>query len=313
MSDRLLPGSIREAFVAAVAALRAAGAETPELDARLLVCHAAGLTHEAFVARAGEALPPETAARVRAVVARRAAGEPVSRITGTREFYGRSFAIDENVLDPRPETEILIEAALDRIDRGAGRTAPLRIVDLGTGSGCILITLLAELPNARGLGTDISADALRAAEANAARLGVAERASFVLSDWLEAVSGQFDLIACNPPYIASGEIDGLAPEVARHDPRGALDGGEDGLDAYRRIGNGAAAVLAPGGCILLEIGAAQAEAVAGLLGESGLLGGKIGLRRDLAGRPRVVVAGCEGGVDRPEPGKKELGNCPCSG
>lgn len=283
--------SIRHAFVEAVAALRKAGAETPELDARLLVCHAAGLTHEAFVARAGEGLPPEAAARLRASLARRAGGEPVSRITGTREFYGRSFAVDERVLDPRPDTEILIEAALDLIDRGAGRKAPLRIVDLGTGSGCILITLLAELPNARGLGTDISADALRAAEANAARLGVAERASFAHSDWLEAVSGQFDLIVCNPPYIASGEIDGLAPEVARHDPRLALDGGEDGLDAYRQIARDAAKVLAPGGRILLEIGATQAEAVTGLLGESGLHAGKIGVRRDLAGRPRVLVAG----------------------
>lgn len=283
--------SIRDAFVETVAALREAGNETPELDARLLVCHAAGLTHEAFVARAGEGLPPGAAARLRAFLARRAGGEPVSRITGLREFYGRGFAIDATVLDPRPDTETLIEAALDVVASKGAREAPLRLIDLGTGSGCILLTLLAELPNARGLGTDASEDALCVARANAERLGLAGRARFAVSDWLDAVSGEFDLVLSNPPYIASADIGALAPEVARHDPRRALDGGEDGLDAYRRIAREALRVLAPQGHILLEIGAAQAEPVAKLLAESGFPAKKIGLRADLAGRQRVLVAG----------------------
>lgn len=278
-------------FVRAASLLREAVVETPDLDARLLLCHAAGLTHEGFVAQAREPLAPEVAARLRAVLDRRVRREPVSRITGTREFYGRSFLVDANVLDPRPDTETLIEAALDLIERTGRRREPLRLLDLGTGTGCILLTLLAELPGARGLGTDLSFEALNLAEANATRLGVADHASFLVSDWCEAISGEFDLILSNPPYIASGEIERLAPEVARHDPHLALDGGPDGLEAYRRIAAGAARLLAPKGRILVEIGASQATAVAGLLGEAGFLAEKDGLRLDLAGRPRVVVAG----------------------
>ncbi len=283
--------TLRQAFVAATRVLRKAGTKTPELDARLLLCHAAGLTHEDFVARGGEVLPPETARRLQSHIERRAACEPVSRITGLREFYGRSFAVDGSVLDPRPDTETLIEAALDVVEARRGGKAPLRLIDLGTGSGCILLTLLAELPDARGLGTDVSAAALRVARANAGRFGVADRVSFAVSDWLDAVSGKFDLVLSNPPYIARSEIGVLALEVAGHDPRCALDGGEDGLDAYRRIAREARRVLTPDGHILLEIGAAQAEAVASLLVENGFPAEKISRRRDLAGRPRVIVAG----------------------
>ncbi|MGA9605125.1 MAG: peptide chain release factor N(5)-glutamine methyltransferase [Methyloceanibacter sp.] len=285
-----MPDSLQQAFVETASVLRAAGIETPELDARLLVCHAASLTHESFVARAGEGLQPEAAARLETLVRRRASREPISRITGIREFYGRSFLVDESALDPRPDTETLIEVALALIDKTGRREEPLRLLDLGTGTGCILLTLLAELPKARGLGTDLSLAALRLAEANARRLGVGDRASFLASDWLDAIHGEFDLIVSNPPYIASGEIESLAPEVARHDPYLALDGGPDGLEAYRRIAAGAAKLLAPRGAILVEIGASQAAAVAGLLHDGGFLAGDDAPSLDLGGRPRVVVA-----------------------
>jgi release factor glutamine methyltransferase len=282
--------SIRETFVEAVAVLREAGIETPELDARLLLCHAADLTHESFVAGAREALAPEAAVRFSTFIERCAAREPVSRITGTREFYGRSFLVETCVLDPRPDTETLIEAALDLVGRKGGRDQPLRVLDLGTGTGCILLTLLAELPEATGVGTDLSSGALRVARANAERLGLAARASFLQTDWLNRVSGEFDLIVSNPPYIATSEIGGLAPEVALHDPHRALDGGPDGLDAYRHIVAGAAKLLAPKGQILVEIGASQALAVAGLFRNAGFLVDNESPRLDLAGRPRVVVA-----------------------
>jgi len=285
-----MPDSVRQAFVETASVLREAGIETPELDARLLLCHAAALTHESFVARAGEALQPEAAARLEALVRRRVSREPISRITGTREFYGRSFLVDGSALDPRPDTETLIEVALALIEKTGRREEPLRLLDLGTGTGCILLTLLAELPKAHGLGTDLSPAALRLAEANARRLGVAGRASFLASDWLDAIHGEFDLIVSNPPYIASGEIERLAPEVAHHDPYLALDGGPDGLKAYRRIAAGAARLVAPKGAILVEIGASQAPAVAGLLRDGGFLVENDGLSFDLGGRPRVVVA-----------------------
>jgi release factor glutamine methyltransferase len=285
-----MPDSVRQAFVETTSVLREAGIDTPELDARLLLCHAATLTHESFVARAGEALQPEAAARLEALVRRRVSREPISRITGTREFYGRSFLVDDSALDPRPDSETLIEAALALIEKTGRREEPLRLLDLGTGTGCILLTLLDELPKARGLGTDLSPAALRLAEANARRLGVADRASFLAADWLDAIDGEFDLIVSNPPYIASGEIKRLAPEVAHHDPYLALDGGADGLEAYRRIAAGAARLLAPKGAILVEIGASQAPAVAGLLRDGGFLVEDDGPSFDLGGRPRVVVA-----------------------
>jgi release factor glutamine methyltransferase len=285
-----MPDSVRQAFVETASVLREAGIETPELDARLLLCHAAALTHESFVARAGEALQSEAAVRLEALVRRRASREPISHITGTREFYGRSFLVDESALDPRPDTETLIEAALALIEKTGRREEPLRLLDLGTGTGCILVTLLDELAKARGFGTDLSPAALRLAEANARRLGVADRASFLASDWLDAIHGEFDLIVSNPPYIASGEIKRLAPEVAHHDPYLALDGGPDGLEAYRRIAAGAARLLAPKGAILVEMGASQAPAVAGLLHDGGFLVANDGPSFDLGGRPRVVVA-----------------------
>jgi len=291
-SELVIPPSLQQAFVEAAQILRQGGIATPELDARLLLCHAAGLTHEAYIARSREALQPATRVRLDAGLARRLKREPVARIVGEREFYGRKFRVDPHALDPRPDTETLIEAALAHLARRGLRGSPLKLLDLGTGTGCILVTLLAELPCARGLGTDMSCGALASAAKNAERLGVGARAAFVPADWLDAVEGKFDLILSNPPYLASREIAALADEVAAFDPILALDGGPDGLDAYRRIAARAGDVLAEDGRLFVEIGAAQGEAVAGIFCTAGLrLDGHEGVRQDLAGRPRVVVAG----------------------
>jgi release factor glutamine methyltransferase len=283
--------TVETALARAARALRAGGVETPALDARVLLCQATGLSHEALIAHGRALLEPDAAARLDSYIARRLAREPVSRIRGFREFYGRSFRIDAQTLDPRPDTETLIEAALDLVAQNGWRQCKLKILDLGTGSGCILLTLLAELPRAEGLGTDISEGALRTAAGNARRLGLGFHARFVAADWLQGVDGRFDLIVSNPPYIASAEIAGLTPEVAAHDPRLALDGGPDGLNAYKRIAREVLGALRPGGRLLVEIGAAQGEAVPDLLCAAGLEVWDDGIRRDLAGRPRCVLAG----------------------
>jgi release factor glutamine methyltransferase len=283
---------VRRAFIESARVLRQAGIDTPELDARLLLCHAAGLSHEAYVAKAGDKLQPATLARLITAIDRRLKREPVSRIIGTREFYGRLYDIGPEGLDPRPETETLIEAALALIDRRRWRDQSLKLLDLGTGTGCILITMLAELPRATGIGTDLSPSALALAAANAMRLGVGSRAAFVAADWLDGIGGKYDLVLSNPPYLASGEIAGLAQEVAAYDPMLALDGGPDGLDAYRRIAARAPAVLAEGGRLLVEIGASQAAQVSGIVRAAGLkLDQDQAIGRDLAGRPRTVAAG----------------------
>ena len=284
------PRMRRQAFVEATSAFRAARIETPELDARLLLCHAAGLTQEAFVAAPETPLSESAASRFDAMIARRLEGEPVSRIVGAKEFYGRTLAVDRHTLDPRADTETLIDAVLDTLGRGGRRGERLRILDLGTGTGCILLTLLAELPHAEGVGSDASEGALATARRNARDLGVGDRASFVAGDWFEPIEAKFDIVVSNPPYIVSAEIADLPREVG-YDPLLALDGGEDGLDAYRRIASGVGRVLNPGGLVFLEIGETQAEAVLGLLRDSGL---KIEAGRsvwtDLGGRRRCVGA-----------------------
>jgi release factor glutamine methyltransferase len=283
--------SLVKAHRAAVRMLRQAGIETPELDARLLLCHAASLSYEDYVAGFDHALPPDAAAGFGAFIERRLAGVPVSRILGIREFYGRPFRINASTLDPRPDTETLIEAALALVDGEGRRETPLNILDLGTGSGCILITLLAELSQASGVGVDLSLPALSLAQANAQALGVRDRATFFISDWLEAVSGTFDLVVANPPYLSGADLAALATEVRDHDPRGALDGGPDGLSAYRRIMPHLRKVLRQGGIALFEIGPGHADAVLRLLAEAGpvLREGQC-LWHDLGGRPRVVGA-----------------------
>lgn len=237
--------------------LAAHGIETAALDARLLFQAASGLRHEDIVAEPDLLVPPDVAARFSVLIERRCKFEPVSRILGTREFYGRSFRVTPDVLDPRADTETLIGAALGLVK---GKE-PLRILDLGTGSGAIAVTLLAELPGATAVATDLSAAALAVAKGNAEALGVAGRASFVQANWFEGIGGKFDLIVSNPPYIPLGDIAGLAPDVREFDPSRALDGGPDGLEAYRRLANGAGGHLAPKGHVVLEIGAGQENAV----------------------------------------------------
>lgn len=231
------------------------GLASPALDARLLLQHAAGLSHEQLIGAPDMAIGAEAAARFEAFVARRLSHEPVSNIVGYREFYGRRFTVSRAVLDPRPDTETLIDAALFVLPENG------RLLDLGTGSGAIAITLLAERSDATGVAVDISPEALAVARANAQALGVADRLGFIEGNWFDNVTGLYDLIVSNPPYIAAGEIAGLDAEVRDFDPRAALDGGPDGLDAYRRIAAEAAAHLSPGGSVLVEIGAGQGDSV----------------------------------------------------
>ena len=285
------PGTLAQAFAATASRLRQAGIETPELDARVLLCHAAGLSHETCIARAREALPAEAAPRLQRAIARRLAREPVARIAGAREFYGRSFILGKDTLDPRPDTETLIEAALDVVRERDWQEKPLKLLDLGTGTGCILVTLLAELPRTVGLGTDLSLGALAIAAANARAHGVGSRASFAASDWLDGISGKFDLILSNPPYLAASEIAGLVKDVADYDPHLALNGGSDGLEAYRRIAMRARDMLTKDGRLLVEIGPGQEKDVAAIFARAGLTLERGEGRRDLAGRPRVIVAG----------------------
>ncbi len=288
---------------ALAAAFRAAAIETAALDARLLLCAACGLAHAQFVAEPKRSLSDREEALIARYAARRLAGEPVSRILGQREFWGLSFALEAHTLDPRPDTETLVGAALELCRAPAGNAAP-RLLDLGTGSGCILLALLHELPDAQGVGVDRAPDAVAVARRNARRLGLADRAAFCCGSWGEALSGRFDLLLCNPPYIATGEIAGLDAGVARYDPRAALDGGADGLACYRQIVPGLPGLLAPGGWVLFEVGAGQASAVLALLARHGL-GQRSDDRRtwrDLAGRVRCVGARAAGPIGRREKG-----------
>jgi release factor glutamine methyltransferase len=249
-------------------------------DARLLCRWAAGLSGAALSAALGETPTGAECDRFAQAVAARVARVPLSHITGGRAFWGRTFRVSAAVLDPRPETETLIAEAL--------RRPAQRVLDLGTGSGCILLTLLAEWPGATGLGTDISDAALAVARENAVALGVAERASFLRADWFAGAPEGFDLIVSNPPYIAAAEMADLAPEVRLHEPAMALTPGGDGLDAYRLIAAGVGAHLAPGGRLLLEIGPTQGAAVAALLTAAGLEVAPP--LRDIDGRQRVLAA-----------------------
>ena len=261
MSATLRGASVAHARRAVAEQFQAAGLESPELDARILIGQALGLDHTGLVAAASQQISDLTASQIERFAARRLAREPVARIVGMREFWGLPLAVTPNVLVPRPETETVVELALDRLDRTGPRTRPLRIADLGTGSGAILLALLSELPNAHAVGTDTDSRALAVARANAARLGLAARATFVACDFGAALAGPFDLVVSNPPYIASAEIATLAPEVREHDPRGALDGGADGLTAYRAIAADARRLLRPSGHLVVEIGAGQEQAV----------------------------------------------------
>jgi release factor glutamine methyltransferase len=262
----------------------------PGLDARLLLAHALGCDQASLIARPGAGVGAAARDAFSALVARRAAREPVSRILGRREFFGREFMLAASVLDPRPDSETAVGVALAILEELPG--PPLRICDLGTGSGALLVTLLAECPRATGLGIDIDPAAVLVARANARRLGVAARAGFCVADWAGPVAGTFDLVIANPPYIGRAALAALEPEVREHDPRRALDGGPDGLDGHRAVVAAGRRIADPdGGWLVVEIGADQAGPVARLMSAAGFAPAPppAGVSHDLAGRARVVA------------------------
>jgi release factor glutamine methyltransferase len=280
--------SIATARRALAQSFRRHGLGTPELDARLLVGHALGLDHTALAAQAPRPLSLDESAAIDALAARRLAREPVARIIGVKEFWGLSLQLNAATLVPRPETETVVEAALETIDRRHGREAALRIADLGTGSGALLLALLSELPTARGIGTDINPAALCCARDNPFALALADRAGLVACDYGAALAGPFDLIVSNPPYVVRDEIATLAPEVRVFDPAVALDGGPDGLAAYRAIAAVAPRLLGPDGVLVLELGIGQLGAVESLLAAAGLVSIEEP-RHDLLGIARALA------------------------
>ncbi|MBI5320689.1 peptide chain release factor N(5)-glutamine methyltransferase [Bradyrhizobium sp.] len=268
--------------------LQTTGIDSAELDARLLIGHALGLDLTGLIRSANRALTADESNRLEALAGRRLAGEPVARILGRKEFWGLSLALSPATLVPRPDTETIVELALEMLRANPARQGT-RIADLGTGSGAILLALLSELHGAVGVGTDISQEALETARGNAMRLGLADRTSFVRCDYAVGLTGPFDLIVSNPPYIPSGVIAGLAIEVRNHDPRKALDGGPDGLDAYRALIPQAARILGPGGALVVEAGQGQAAQIEALMTAAGLVPHGAP-KADLGGIPRAVGA-----------------------
>ena len=271
-------GSVSAINKAIALALKRAGIVDFTFEARILIEDLAG---------AGDPIGPAAAGRLNDALARRLAGEPLWRILGAREFWGLSFSLSPGTLEPRPDSETLIETALCHF--AERRYEPLRLLDLGTGTGCLLIATLCEFPQATGLGIDLSPDAVAAATGNAARNSVAERAAFRQGDWTDGIAERFDLILSNPPYIGSDEIAGLDRNVREHDPLLALDGGPDGLDAYRALAAALPCRLKPGGLAILEIGAGQKTSVVALMRQAGLR--HLDSRRDLGGHIRALVFG----------------------
>jgi release factor glutamine methyltransferase len=264
--------------------LRAAGVAEPEADARALFSAVTMLTALDLVREPGWPLSPEQVSALEASLRRRLAGEPIGRILGRRSFWGLDFALSPATLEPRHDSEAVVEEALARL--GPDTSRPLRLLDIGTGTGCLLLALLHERPAAVGLGVDLSPDAARTAARNAAALGLADRALIVCGRWTEAARGPFDLIVSNPPYIPRADVAALAREVREHDPLLALDGGADGLDAYRAILPMARPLLAADGALVLEIGAGQADEVEQIATEAGYAPG--GRRADLGGHARAL-------------------------
>lgn len=264
--------------------LAAAGIDGAAREARLLLQHAAGIAIVTQIAESGRAIDSAAAERFEALVARRAARAPMAQILGQREFWSLPFRVTPDTLDPRPDSEALVQAVLSRV---ADRQAELRLVDFGTGTGCLLLSLLHELPNASGIGVDLSPAALAVARHNARALGLAGRARFLEADWDASLAGSFDIVVSNPPYIASEEIAALQPEVSRFEPRLALDGGPDGLTAYRRLLPAAARLLRAGGLAAFEIGFGQADSVTAI-GRAAALR-HLATELDLGSVPRVVL------------------------
>ncbi|MDH3234792.1 MAG: peptide chain release factor N(5)-glutamine methyltransferase [Alphaproteobacteria bacterium] len=275
--------TLREAIAQAARRLAAAGVADPRLDARLLVGAALALSREAIVADPDRAVGAKEHAAIDAMVRRREAREPVARIIGEREFWSLRFAVTPATLEPRPDSETVIEAALDAFP---DRDKPLRVIDLGTGTGCLLLAFLSEYPNATGIGVDVSPQAVDAAATNARRLGFDTRAQFVVDDWARSLSGPFDCILANPPYIPSSDLAGLAPEVG-YDPHAALDGGPDGLSGIESVMHAAARLLGPNGRAFVEIGAGQSDSARRSAERNGLR--FAGMRADMGQIPRVIA------------------------
>ena len=283
-SESITVADCRRAWAAI---FRARGIDSPELDARVLIGHALGLDHAALAAHADQPLSAEQQSAIAALARRRLAREPVARITGTKEFWSLPLRVTDATLVPRPETETVVTAALRALDSRGSRSRPWRIADIGTGSGAIALALLSELPNAFAVGTDISAAALATARDNARNLDMG-RASYVRCDVASALCGPFDLIVSNPPYIATRDLDQLAPEVRLFDPHVALDGGADGLHWYRALAATATLLLARNGILVVELGKDQAEPVAALIAAAGLA--PMAPQPDLNGIPRALIA-----------------------
>ncbi len=284
----LVPATVKQAMAAAAARFADVGIETARLDARVLVGHALARDDGWLIGHGDDLLDADATEKIEALVVRRLARQPVAQIVGAREFWSLPFRVTPATLTPRPDSETLIAAALEILTE---RNQSCRILDLGTGSGCLLLTLLSELPGATGIGIDISADALLVARGNARDLAVEERGVFRQGSWFEALrdgDGPFDLVVANPPYIPEAEIAGLQPEVSRYEPRSALSGGADGLDAYREIAAGLDGQLTPTGVFIGEFGDGQHRAVSKLLNSCGFR--DIDLKRDLAGIFRCCIA-----------------------
>lgn len=263
--------------------LQNADIETAALDARLIIQHVLGLDQASFMVQQDLGVAVGKQAEIERLVSRRAAGEPVSKILGYKEFYGRDFKVTADTLDPRPETEILIEQALKW---ASGQRQPIHLIDLGTGTGCIPITLLKELPEATAVAVDISEAALKIAEENAKTHNVADRIQFVRSNWTSDINESFDLVVSNPPYIPESDIESLQKEVKNHDPILALEGGKDGLDPYRIIFSQLKTILKPDGAAFFEFGYAQGPNLERLIERAHF--SLVGITPDIAGIPRVV-------------------------
>ena len=268
----------------AILALENAGSESPKLDAELLLAHVLGITRVKLLTSHDNGLNEAQEREFQALLSRRLKREPMAYILGQKEFWSLDFKVSPAVLCPRPDTEVLVQKALKLVHRAG----PLKILDLGTGSGAILLSLLTELPHATGVGVDISPQAIEIAAENAAHLGLASRVEFLLSSWCDGLSGQFDLIVSNPPYIESSVISGLEPEVAMFEPKLALDGGVDGLDAYRLLASQVPLFLRSGGWVVFEVGEAQALAVQQLMSEQKLE--NFSIAKDYQGIDRCVIA-----------------------
>jgi len=290
MTESLADQTIETARRSLAARFKSSAIDSAELDARMLVGAVLGLDLTGMIATASRRLTSDESIRLEDFARRRLTGEPVARILGQKEFWGLPLTLSAATLVPRPDTETVVELALEMLRVAQDPNRALLIADIGTGSGAILLALLSELPDAYGVGTDISEAALRTASANAARLGFAPRAAFVACDYAAALSDRFDLIVSNPPYIRSADIGGLATEVRDHDPHRALDGGADGLDAYRALIPQAAPLLAPRGALVVEAGQGQVQEIEGLMTAAGLMlegpakADLAGIRRAVAGR-----------------------------